>query len=280
MAEKDKRYYWLKLKRDFFKRHDIQVIESMPNGKDYILFYLKLLCESVDHEGNLRFSDEIPYNEEMLSAITNTNVDIVRSAVKLFSGLRMMEVLDDGTYYMRKIEGMIGSATDNDNAKRQARFRERQKQALLESYDDCVTKSNAGVTVCVTNNNESKREEKELELELETELELEKEKEKEISSFIQSSENDFSFSVDSTGFSTDLSTREEAKRKILKGSLGQGVVLLSDEQVEDLLDKLSIEEFDHYVEVVAMMELSGKKYTKKTHYQAILDMAIADRRTK
>ena len=31
----DKRYYWLKLKRDFFKRHDIRIIEDMPNGKDY-----------------------------------------------------------------------------------------------------------------------------------------------------------------------------------------------------------------------------------------------------
>lgn len=69
---KSKTFYWLKLKRDFFKRHDIQIIESMPNGKDYILFYLKLLCESVDHEGNLRFSDQIPYNEQMLSTITNT----------------------------------------------------------------------------------------------------------------------------------------------------------------------------------------------------------------
>lgn len=111
MAEKDKRYYWLKLKRDFFKRHDIQIIESMPNGKDYILFYLKLLCESVDHEGNLRFSEQIPYNEEMLSTITNTNVDVVRSAIKIFSELGMMEVLDDGTYYMAEVNKMLGSET-------------------------------------------------------------------------------------------------------------------------------------------------------------------------
>lgn len=111
MAEKDKKYYWLKLKRDFFKRHDIQIIEDMANGKDYILFYLKLLCESVDHEGDLRFSEEIPYNEQMLSTITRTNVDIVRTAVKIFSELGMMEILDDGTYYMSKIEEMIGSET-------------------------------------------------------------------------------------------------------------------------------------------------------------------------
>lgn len=148
----DGRYYWLKLKRDFFKRHDIRIVEEMPNGKEYILFYLKLLCESVDHEGNLRFSDEVPYNESMLSTITNTNLDIVRSAVKLFTELHMMEILTDGTIFMREVDGMIGSATNNDNALRQARYRERQKlsentavtQPLLERYEN------------VTNSNESK----------------------------------------------------------------------------------------------------------------------------
>lgn len=124
MAEKDKRYYWLKLKRDFFKRHDIQIIESMPNGKDYILFYLKLLCESVDHEGNLRFSEEIPYNEAMLAALTNTNIDIVRSAVKLFAELRMIDIMDDGTYYMNQVQKMIGSETYWAQKKREQRGKE------------------------------------------------------------------------------------------------------------------------------------------------------------
>lgn len=43
MAEKDKKYYWLRLKKDFFKRHDIQIVESMENGKDYILFLFKVI---------------------------------------------------------------------------------------------------------------------------------------------------------------------------------------------------------------------------------------------
>ena len=111
MAEKDKKYYWLKLKRDFFKRHDIQIIEDMPNGKDYILFYLKLLCESVDHDGNLRFNEEIPYNEEMLSTITRTNIDTIRSAIKVFKQLKMLEILSDGTIYMREVQKMLGSET-------------------------------------------------------------------------------------------------------------------------------------------------------------------------
>lgn len=115
------KYYWLKLKKDFFKRHDIKIIESMPNGKDYILFYLKLLCESVDHEGNLRFSDQIPYNEEMLSVITNTNIDIVRSAIKIFTELNMMELMDDGTYFMSEVTKMMGSETSWAIKKREYR---------------------------------------------------------------------------------------------------------------------------------------------------------------
>ncbi len=122
----EQKYYWLKLKKDFFKRHDIKIIESMPNGKDYILFYLKLLCESVDHEGNLRFNEQIPYNEEMLSVITNTNIDVVRSAIKIFTNLNMMELMDDGTYFMNEVNKMIGSETEW--AKKKRDYRSKQKE--------------------------------------------------------------------------------------------------------------------------------------------------------
>lgn len=146
----NKKYYWLKLKRDFFKRHDIRIIESMPNGKDYILFYLKLLLESIDHEGELRFSDTIPYNEAMLATITDTNIDIVRSAMKLFLELNMIELFDDQTIFMSEVQKMIGSETKA--AERMRKSREKKQKAL-----ECNN-----VTKCYT------------------EIELEKEKEKEI----------------------------------------------------------------------------------------------------
>lgn len=126
MEEENRKYYWLRLQRDFFKRHDIKIIENMMNGKDYILFYLKLLCESVDHNGNLRFSDKIPYNEEMLSIVTGTSIDTVKSAIQVFSNLNMIEILDDGTYYMSEVKKMIGSETKWAEKKRQ--YREKQKQ--------------------------------------------------------------------------------------------------------------------------------------------------------
>lgn len=139
MAEKDKKYYWLKLKRDFFKRHDIQIIEDMPNGKDYILFYVKLLCESVDHDGRLRFNEEIPYNEEMLATITRTNIDTVRSAIKIFTQLQMMEMLDDGTIFMREVQKMLGCESYWAEKKRL----QRKNEALLDNVqrlsNDCPT---------------------------------------------------------------------------------------------------------------------------------------------
>ena len=112
MAEYNKeKYYWFKLKDDFFKRHDIKIIKSMPNGKDYVIFYLQLLCESLSHNGKLRFNEEIPYSEEMLSVITDTNIDVVRSAMKLFEQLKLVEIMDDQTIYMTKLQSMIGSTT-------------------------------------------------------------------------------------------------------------------------------------------------------------------------
>lgn len=147
----DKKYYWLKLKRDFFKRHDIRIIEEMPNGKEYLLFYLKLLVESIDHEGELRFSDTVPYNEQMLAVITNTNIDVVRSAMKLFIELKMIDVMDDQTIYMAEVNKLIGSEWTSTERVRKLR----QNRKALQC--------NANVTQCNT------------EIEIEKDIEIDKE---------------------------------------------------------------------------------------------------------
>jgi predicted phage replisome organizer len=141
MAEK---YFWLKLQKDFFKRHDIQIIEDMENGKDYILFYLKLLCESVSHNGNLRFSDTIPYNDKMLATITHTDIDKVRSAIKVFTDLQMMEVLKDGTIYLAECQKMLGS--ECNSAERVRRHRLMLKEQEMLHCNDNVTNGNTQVT--------------------------------------------------------------------------------------------------------------------------------------
>lgn len=156
MAEEKKRLYWLSLKKDFFKRHDVRIIKGMENGKDYIIFYLELLCESLDHQGKLRFSEAIPYNESMLATITDTNIDIVRSAIKLFMQLGLVEIWDDGTYFMTRVQEMSGSYVDNDNARRQREFYERQKLKALEERYDGVRNPNDKQESISNNNNHNK----------------------------------------------------------------------------------------------------------------------------
>lgn len=182
------RYYWLKLKRDFFKRHDIVIIESMPNGKDYILFYLKLLCESVDNSGRLRFSDKVPYNEDMLATITRTNVDIVRSAIKLFSELGMMEILDDGTFYMSEVEKIVGSESEWAEKKRVQRNAAKKKDTIGQNEDIVLSIEDKERTLsrhCPT--------EKEKDIEKDKDIEREKEPDKKRASASQISE-EFNFS--------------------------------------------------------------------------------------
>jgi predicted phage replisome organizer len=156
-----KKFYWLKLHKDFFKRHDIRIVEAMDNGKDYILFYMKLLLESVDHEGYLRFSDPIPYNEKTLSIITNTNIDIVRGAIEIFRKLDLMEILDDETIFMTQTQLMLGVETEWAKKKREYR----NKLELLEEDTRGTKKDNVRQEI-----------EKELDIEIDTDKEIKKDK--------------------------------------------------------------------------------------------------------
>lgn len=142
-----KRYYWLKLKDTFFDEEDTKLIEAMPNGKDYIIFYLKLQLKSIKTEGLLKYKSLIPYTPEMLATITGTNVDIVKSAIDLFEKLKLIEIWDDGTIYMTTVQALIGSEVDS--AERVRRHREKKK--LIESCKKAlhcngeVTKSNTEI---------------------------------------------------------------------------------------------------------------------------------------
>ena len=119
--DEEKKYFWLRLRKDFFKRHDVRILEAMPNGKEYVLFYLVLLTESIDHEGALRFSDIMPYSTEMLATIANTSPEIAEGAIEALINLEMVELQEDGTLKMIGIENMIGFETKWAEKKRKYR---------------------------------------------------------------------------------------------------------------------------------------------------------------
>ena len=233
---------WIKIYIDMFDKRKIKKVRRLPAGNDLLLIWIMLLAMAgkCNAGGMIYITESVPYTEEDLADELDFDVNTIRLALKAFEELDMIDTTPEGFINVLGWE-------EHQNVDRLAEIREQTRKRVAKCRENkrleaCNATSNATVTVSNA-----------------IEEEGEKDKEKESHSFTPC---------------------EEAKLKYLGGSLGKGVVMLSDEQVEDLLDKLSIEEFNKYVEIVADCELNGKPYKKKSHYQAILDMVKTDRKVK
>ena len=107
----NKKYYWLKLPKDFFRRHDIRIIESMDGGRETLLIYLKLMTESIPHDGRLRFSEEIPYTPEMLATVLGDDKDMVVKAMDLLKKFHLLRHESDRTIVLPEVPKMMGCET-------------------------------------------------------------------------------------------------------------------------------------------------------------------------
>jgi uncharacterized phage protein (TIGR02220 family)/predicted phage replisome organizer len=125
MSEHDsKRYFWLKLKEDFFDDDAISWLEEQPNGKEYALFYLKLCLKSLKHDGVLiRTVGNIlvPYDAKKLSEITRTNEDTVIVALELLKNIGLIEIQENGALFLTQLQSLIGSETNAAERMRNAR---------------------------------------------------------------------------------------------------------------------------------------------------------------
>lgn len=136
-ANDNKRYYWLKLKKDFFQQHQIKVLKALPNGRLYALIYLELLAESTSHEGELRYSQLMPYDVVTLASVIDEDKDNLEKAIETLIKLELVEIIDDGTIFMREIQRLIGSETGQTIRKREAKIEggKSYPQITLENRD-------------------------------------------------------------------------------------------------------------------------------------------------
>ncbi|HAP4164856.1 TPA: phage replisome organizer [Enterococcus faecalis] len=122
MSDKQKkRYYWLKLKENFFEEDTIEWLEEQPNGKEYCLIYLKLCLKSLKTDGVLVRnvgSMLIPYDAETLARVTNSTVDTVKVAMDLFKKIGLIQLLDTGEIYINQLNELVGSETEAAKQKR------------------------------------------------------------------------------------------------------------------------------------------------------------------
>lgn len=251
---------WIKVSTDMFNNNrKIKQIELMPEGDAILVIWLKLLllAGNINDGGAIYLTPEIPYTDEMLANELRKPLTTVRLALSVFERYGMIEIVDDIL--------MLSSWEKYQNTDKLAELRakDRERKRIKRAQE----RGKLPRTVHGQSTDSPS---------IEEEGEEEGDSEKESHSFIHARESD----DDADEPVENSPARESLKLKYIGGSLGRGVVMLSDEQFDDLLDKLSIAEFNKYIGIVADCELSGKPYRKKTHYQAILDMANEDRKVK
>ena len=139
----NKRYYWIKLKTDFFNQQTIDFLLSQKNGCEYIVLYQMLCLNTANNNGEMcsKIGEMIvPYNVEKIVRDTKYfDFDTVTIALELFKKLGSIYEEEDKILKITNFNEMVGSEASNPNAQRQKRFRERQKQLKLS-----VTDSNVG----------------------------------------------------------------------------------------------------------------------------------------
>lgn len=114
-----KKYYYMRLKEDFFDSDEIRVIESMPDGYLYTNILLKMYLKSLKSEGRLMLNNIIPYNLQMIASVTGHQVGTVERALDVFKQLGFIEVLDNGAIYMLEIQNYIGESTTKADRQRE-----------------------------------------------------------------------------------------------------------------------------------------------------------------
>lgn len=132
MADNQK-YYYLKLKENFFDSDELKILESKPEGYIYSNILLKLYLKSLRNEGKLMYRDIIPYTPEVLATLTGHSTGNIEKALKMFENLGLIEILDNGTIYMMDIQNFIGKSSTEADRQREYYNRVKEEKACIES---------------------------------------------------------------------------------------------------------------------------------------------------
>ena len=151
----NKKYYYLRLKDNFFDSDELKILESMKDGYLYSNILLKLYLRSLKNDGKLVVNERIPYSADMLASVTGHQVGTIKQALSIFKDLGLIDVLDNGAIYMLDIQNFIGKGSSEADRKREYRQRIETDRTNVRQISDKTPP--------------------EIEIELEKELEIEKE---------------------------------------------------------------------------------------------------------
>lgn len=180
-----KKYYWLRLKDNFFNQKEIKKLRKIAGGDTYTIIYLKMQLQSIKKDGILTFDGTEKDLAEQLSFELDEEIDNIAIVLSYLKANNLIEELEPDNYLLNKVPECIGKESESAERVRNHRKRkalEGKEQKILEEEkgketlqcNDEVTEGNTGVTKSNT----------EIEKEKEKEIDIKKEKkEKKLSEF-------------------------------------------------------------------------------------------------
>lgn len=122
MARVNRRYYWLKLKEDFFTDKRIKRLRKISGGDAYTIIYLKLLLLSLKDEGKLYYDEvETSFVKELALTIDESEDDVSVTLAFLFKQGLIEMVEENEEYFLTEIPTLIGSETASTRRSRKSR---------------------------------------------------------------------------------------------------------------------------------------------------------------
>lgn len=171
-----RKYYYLKLKDNFFDSEEIKAIEAMPSGHEFVVILLKMYLRSLKRDGKLMVTDAIPYDKTTLAGVLGHKLETIEKAVMLFHEFGLIEIMSGGQMYIAHIQNFIGESSTEADRKREYRRRIDDDKKLLADNGGTMS------------GQMSDKPPPELERELERELDIYSEGEKDKRPFIPASE--------------------------------------------------------------------------------------------
>lgn len=157
----NKRYYWLKLKDDFFDSRKMKKLRKVAGGDTYTIIYLKLQLLSINNEGVIEFegTDEDIYHQ--LALDIDEEIDDIKMTLAFCNANDLIEYVNDDVF-LNEVPALIGS--ESQSARRVRKHRKKKK--ALQSNTQAL-QGNTDVTKCNTEiDNREKIIDKEIEIEI------------------------------------------------------------------------------------------------------------------
>ena len=117
----NKRYYWMKLKKDFFEQKMIKILRTFANGEKMIMIFLKIQLHSLENDGYIYYENMLPEFEQELAVAIDEDTESVKQTLDTLIRFGAVEKVDEKKYYITALEDCIGSETKDAARKRKAK---------------------------------------------------------------------------------------------------------------------------------------------------------------